>query len=212
MGNVAIPSTMDNSNQTSSSISSNHIRPKRTPRLFLVRPIHMLHTVAIRITLRYGTLAFKQIKVNKTKAFKVLPAPDRCCVMLCCESTNMWWCESLWYCAHDAVEQVPCTCRKIAPTLMLPILCLCMKVNAGKFHDANSIVLLGSSICQNSSQLPMLKMSWESHFEGISWVLAFWLHMVCFSILFGSDSILRSLMVVTVIKLSYTEGYSETAI
>ena len=78
------PKTLSRSNS-----SSNINRLNKMPSPVLVKPILMLRTVAIRITLRYGTLAFKQIKVNKTKTLKVPPAPDDCCVMLCCEPTDV---------------------------------------------------------------------------------------------------------------------------
>lgn len=89
MGSVATHSMIDSHRCINSSISSIRNKPSKTPNLFLVRLIHMLLTVAIRITLRYGTLASKQIKVNKIKAFKVLLAPDECYVMLCCEFVMM---------------------------------------------------------------------------------------------------------------------------
>ena len=78
------PKTLSRSNS-----SSNINRLNKMPSPVLVKPILMLRTVAIRITLRYGTLAFKQIKVNKTKTLKVPPAPDDFHVMLCCESTDV---------------------------------------------------------------------------------------------------------------------------
>ena len=84
MDSVAINSTTDdpksnNSNNTTTKMASP----------LLVKPIPMRRMAATRITLRYGTLAFKQIKLHKNRTLKVLPAPDDCYVMLCRESTIM---------------------------------------------------------------------------------------------------------------------------
>ena len=52
-----------------SSTASKTLRPR------LANPIPMQPMVATRTMLLYGTLAFKQIKVNKTRTLKVLQAP-----------------------------------------------------------------------------------------------------------------------------------------
>jgi len=69
--------------------NSSNSTTAKTDSPLLVKPILMQRMAAIRIMLRYGTLAFKPIKLRKIRTPKAPTAPDDCYVMLYRESATM---------------------------------------------------------------------------------------------------------------------------